>query len=71
MSSLTRHWTWYDGERCRVYLDIERSTTESAVESNSILDVVQRKALSSLTQYWNLVQRKALTSLVRQWTDKG
>jgi len=81
MSSWARLWTWYSGERCRVGLDIGPGTAESAVELDSTLKLVQRKALSSWIRYWNwysgkrcqlnsildLIQQKSLSS----WTRNG
>jgi len=37
---------------CRAELDIGPGTTESLVELNSTLDLVQQKALSNLTRHW-------------------
>jgi len=51
LSSVTRHWTYNSGKRCRVWLDIGPGTAERAVERDSTLDLVRRKALSSLTRH--------------------
>ena len=52
LSNSTRHWTWYNRKPCRTQLDIGPGTTESLVELNSTLDLVQRKAMSNSTGHW-------------------
>jgi hypothetical protein len=39
---------------CRSQLDIGPGTTESRVELNSTMDLVQRKALSNSTRHWTV-----------------
>ena len=66
----------------RFLLDITPDSTDSLVEFNTTLDLVQRTSLSNLPRHWtwfkeslveftstlDLVQRRALSSLTRHWT---
>jgi hypothetical protein len=52
LSTLTRHWKWYNGRLCQLQLDIGSGATESLVDFNSTLDLVQRKPLSTSTRHW-------------------
>jgi len=45
-------WTWCNRETCRLQLDIGSGATESFVNFNWTMEVVQRRALSTSTRHW-------------------
>ena len=67
LSRVTKHWTWYSGKRCQLWLDILSGTTESAADCDSTLILVQLKALSIVTRHFVWYNRKRC----RFWLDIG
>ena len=63
LSNLTGHWTWYRGQRCRIWLAIGPDTRDNAVEFDSPLDP------QGLTSPFKQQQFRSL--LVGMWGLRG